>query len=458
MKKLLINIFLVVALFGLCMGQGSYTSPFLTAGAGLTLNYTSGTIINGGETQAITGATLSMADNQTNCTQPSFSSCNIIYWTSGGSLSVTQTLATATATSNVVVGYVKTSAGAITKVTHANSNIPFPNGIGQTAAFTSAPVPNAAAGVAVGSNALPFSSLFIGTAATNNQNILPSVTSAARSIKLADQGANGAVAFGDQTDATKVFLFDSHLATTGTTYSFIHNLAVSRSLNLTDQGANGALAFGDQTDPTKIFLFDSHSATTAKTATIAFTGANSRTFTLPEPGGNGTFMMTNNNASTVQVVSGQNSFTGNKAILTTDFTDANSAGLQVITGLSFTFPTSFVGNITFHCALSFSQATPVASDQFGLAVLTTAPTRADAVALVGTNTTAFATGPLTNLTTTTPTAIITFTEVASSVMPAYLDGTVQLPGGGSQVLQFYVTNGTSANLIVVKAGSYCSVL
>lgn len=149
--------------------------------------------------------------------------------------------------------------------------------------------------------------------------------------------------------------------------------------------------------------------------------------------------------------------TGSRAQLTADFTDANSAALQVITGLSFAIPSTYVGNLSFHCGLAFSQATPVAGDQFGVALLTTAPTRLDAVALVATNVTTTQFGPLTNLATTTPTAIVTFTAVPTTVLPAFIDGTVQVAGGGAATLQFYVLNGTAANVIVVRAGSFCTV-
>jgi hypothetical protein len=178
---------------------------------------------------------------------------------------------------------------------------------------------------------------------------------------------------------------------------------------------------------------------------------------MADPGGAATLAYTNN--TSVQVVSGPQSFTGNKAILATSFTSANASGLQLITGLaSPVYPSGFVGNIAFHCGIGFSQATPVAGDQFGIAVLTTAPTRVDAVGMVATNTTAFAEGPLTNLTSTTPTSIVTFTEVASTVVPAFLDGSVQLSGAGAAQIQFYVTNGTAANVIVVAPDSYCSFM
>lgn len=101
-------------------------------------------------------------------------------------------------------------------------------------ALTVAPTPAVAAGVALGSAALPFGSAYLGTAATNNQRILPTATSAARSVNLADQGTNGAVAFGDQTDPTKVVLIDSHSATASTTLTISEAITASRTLTIPD--------------------------------------------------------------------------------------------------------------------------------------------------------------------------------------------------------------------------------
>jgi hypothetical protein len=154
-----------------------------------------------------------------------------------------------------------------------------------------------------------------------------------------------------------------------------------------------------------------------------------------------------------------NNYSANKAVLTAAFTDANASGLQAITGLSFAIPSTFVGNLTFHCAIGYSEATPAAGAGFGVAVLTTAPTRLDAV-----HTTTYSSAvptlqstatPITNLTTTTPTAFGTVTPASTTVYPAYIDGVVQTAGGGAQTLQFYVQQGTSADVIVIAPGSYC---
>ena len=94
-----------------------------------------------------------------------------------------------------------------------------------------------------------------------------------------------------------------------------------------------------------------------------------------------------------------------------------------------------------------------------MGVLTTAPANLSATGLALTNTGAAApqtTGVLTGLATTTPTAVVTFTPAVTTVLRAELDGTVEA-GAGSSTFNIYVLNGTAANVIVVKRGSYCTV-
>lgn len=147
-----------------------------------------------------------------------------------------------------------------------------------------------------------------------------------------------------------------------------------------------------------------------------------------------------------------------KAQLTAAFTDASTTGLQAITGLSFAFNSTFTTPVSFHCALGYSEATAAAGVGFGVGVLTTAPTRLDAVhTTVYSAAGAQVAGPITNLTTTTPTAFSTVTPDSTVVYPAYIDGTVQLAGGGAATLQFYVQQGTAGDLVVVAAGSYCTI-
>ncbi len=411
MKKLWLLIFILFC-SALCFGQASFQPPIVSVSNATTgIKWTAGTVNNGGHPVAVAAGTSTVTLNKTDCSSPGFANCNFVFVNSTGTVAVTTTLATAVASGDSIIALIETGAVTTTQIVYPwQSGTLWLQAAGPlSGTFSTPPTPAVAGGTNLGTAALPWGALFIGTAATNNQELLPTTTTAARTF------------------------------------------------NICDQGTNGAVCFGDQVDPTKTFILDSHSATTAKALTIAHALANSRTVTFPDGGGNTSVAYANNNASTVQVMSTINSNTGNKAILTTDFTDANASGLQAITGLSFTLPTSFVGNLTFHCSLIYSQATGSASDQFGVGVLTTAPTRLDASANVPITASTVNFGALANLTTTTPTSIISFTGPSATPLPAYIDGSVQLPGGGSQVLQFYVTNGTAANVIKILAGSNCTI-
>jgi hypothetical protein len=150
---------------------------------------------------------------------------------------------------------------------------------------------------------------------------------------------------------------------------------------------------------------------------------------------------------------------GNKVFLNSPFTDANAGGLQVITGLSYALGT-VARNWSFHCSWTYSQATPSASDQFGVASLTTSPTNLHAWAHVVTTEGAAAvqtTGDSGNITNTTPTAIVTFTPVGTGVKEVEIDGSIETAGTTATTLQFYVTNGTAANVIVIARDSYCAL-
>ncbi len=136
----------------------------------------------------------------------------------------------------------------------------------------------------VGSAALPFGSAYLGTAATNNQRLLPTATSAARVINIADQGTNGAVAIGDQADASKVFLLDSHSATASTVLTLAEAITSSRTVTFpdasitvpgtvaTDCGTSaGACSTALKSSILKIVTGEA-AATSASPSTVAITG------------------------------------------------------------------------------------------------------------------------------------------------------------------------------------------
>lgn len=141
------------------------------------------------------------------------------------------------------------------------------------------------------------------------------------------------------------------------------------------------------------------------------------------------------------------------AQLNADFTDGSGGtALQNITGLSFTLPGA-QQVVPFNCVLFYSQATQV-SDAFGLAD-SVAPTRWDAGGWLGTSATAQTFGSAANQTGTAGVAIVTATPTVATVNGVELSGTVQQPAGSPATLQFMVSQATAANVIVIKAGSYC---
>ena len=150
---------------------------------------------------------------------------------------------------------------------------------------------------------------------------------------------------------------------------------------------------------------------------------------------------------------------GNKSFVTADFTDSTSTTLQLVTGLSWTLPTSKAVNVSFHCMLLFDQATGAVSDSIGIGVTGTAPTQANASAVVYTNTTVSTAGTLTALASTTPTAVVTFTPSAiTTIWEATLNGTIEQPSNATPgVFGVYVATTTGTDNFIVKRGSYCSL-
>ena len=143
-----------------------------------------------------------------------------------------------------------------------------------------------------------------------------------------------------------------------------------------------------------------------------------------------------------------------------DFTDSTSTTLQLITGLSTTMPVSKAVVISGHCGLLFDQATAAVSDQIGIGVTGTAPTSANAGANVFTSASVTAAGTLVSLASTTPTSVVTFTPSAiTTVWRAELDFTVEQPSNATPgVFGIYIATTTGTDNIIVKRGSYCSVI
>jgi hypothetical protein len=151
---------------------------------------------------------------------------------------------------------------------------------------------------------------------------------------------------------------------------------------------------------------------------------------------------------------------GSTVRVASDFTTANNTSLQAITGLSWTFP-AVAGNYSFHCAGTYSQATANVAVNFGIQAATNNPTNIMANGqqqlTVGTPAT-FSTGTgVTNLSTTTATAIVAGVPGATATgYTFYLDGTLELPASANTI-NIMVSTAAGADAVTVKRGSYCTL-
>jgi len=237
-------------------------------------------------------------------------------------------------------------------------------------------------------------------------------------------------------------------------------------------GATGATGITGATGATATGLTGATGATGATGPAPSGTGAvrvNSGVIAVAELSGDAT----TSGSNAVTVVSthlgttalGGNMTSGNAAsldnnyvILTADFTSANSTvNLQAITGLSWTMPANTAQNMPFYCNIMFSDANAIAV-AFGIQDVTVAPTRIDAFGNMSTaaaNTTA---GSLVGLATTTATNIVSHAAGAGFVGNVILSGVIQQPSNASSsAIDIMVSQATAADVVTVRAGSYCRV-
>jgi hypothetical protein len=145
----------------------------------------------------------------------------------------------------------------------------------------------------------------------------------------------------------------------------------------------------------------------------------------------------------------------------TNFTTANNTNLQTITGLSWTLDPTTARNYSFHCSLSYSQATANVAVAFGIQASTTAPTNIFANGTqqitVGPPAT-FVTGTLATLTTTTAINIVSGTPGALTTnYTATLDGTIENPVTAPNNITIMVSTAAGADAVTVLRGSYCQL-
>ncbi len=120
--------------------SSAFAAPAFTSAVGAgTVQYTAGTVYAGGVAKPIIASTtgLGTLGASSTCVAPLMATCTFIYWTSGTALNVTNTLATAMAAGNVLVGTVTTdgSSNILTQVP-TSLQLPTPTQVYETCGAT----------------------------------------------------------------------------------------------------------------------------------------------------------------------------------------------------------------------------------------------------------------------------------------------------------------------------------
>jgi hypothetical protein len=148
--------------------------------------------------------------------------------------------------------------------------------------------------------------------------------------------------------------------------------------------------------------------------------------------------------------------------VTSDFTDSTSTTLVLVTGLSTTMPVSQAAVVKYDCLLYFDQATAAVVDEIGVGITGTAPTYSNhhAVVWAAASHAWSATGVLSDLASTTPTSVVSFTPSAiTTIWSAELSGTIEQPSNATPgVFGVYVYTTTGSDNFIVKRDSACSVI
>jgi hypothetical protein len=154
---------------------------------------------------------------------------------------------------------------------------------------------------------------------------------------------------------------------------------------------------------------------------------------------------------------------GNTVRVASDFTSAANTSLQTITGLSWMFPATGTMTFSFTCNLTYSQATAVAKVAFGIQAATNAPTAINANGQEGTSLTAFTTGTVRALASTTATNIVSATPsafgaigTAADMFDVTLSGTIENPADTANTINIMISTANSSDLPTVYRGSFCA--
>lgn len=92
--------------------QATLVQPRVYAVSSSVIGWTAGTLNNGGKAVTVAAGTASTTTGQTDCSAPAFVACNIIWASSGGTVTVTAASAgivTATAAGNSLMGFAETT-------------------------------------------------------------------------------------------------------------------------------------------------------------------------------------------------------------------------------------------------------------------------------------------------------------------------------------------------------------
>lgn len=198
-KTLISNFVIAVAIAALLVcpafvsadtnNPGTFRAPSIRGGAVATNVYwTAGTINNGGDSVAVAAGSHALTANQNDCAAPTFTACNFLYANSAGAVDLTQTLATAVASGNTLLAMIETGAAdaILTNIVlPQQSGTLWNQATGPAVNAVTALSPASAGGTTAGTAALPFSSAYIGNAATNNFRITGTATGA-RTVTMAD--------------------------------------------------------------------------------------------------------------------------------------------------------------------------------------------------------------------------------------------------------------------------------